>query len=95
MPPTLHLYSNLPGGPIYPSGGRERGQLPLNETITNLGASPPDVVTPEVPRYRQMVGMVMERLGANLDDFEAYRLKLKYPPMPTVMVFRHELRERG
>jgi hypothetical protein len=94
LPPTLHLYSNLPGGPIYPAGGRERGLLPLHEPMISLGSSPPDVIVPEVPRYRQMVQMVMDRLGCDLRDFEGYRMKLRYPPMPTVTVFRHELRAR-
>ncbi len=69
MPPTPHLYSLLPGGPVYPSCGHDRGQLPLREPLIHLGACPPDLVTPEVRRYRQLVQAVADRLKCTLKDF--------------------------
>ena len=94
MPPTAHLYSLLPGGPVYPSCSRDRGQLLLREPLIHLGAWPPDLVTPEVPRYRQLVQFVANRLNCTLKDFEGYRIKMRYPPVPALALLRHELPEK-
>jgi len=89
--PTVHLYSQLPGGPVYPQCGREQGELPLREDLINLGGWPPDVVTPEVPNYAKLVALAASRIGWTLNDFVGYRMKLRYPPIPTALLFRHEL----
>jgi hypothetical protein len=90
LPPSVHMYSQLPGGPVYPMCGRDQGELPMRETLISLG-SPPDVVTPEFPAYRKLAQMVTERLGWPLNEFVGYRLKIRYPPIPTVSLFRHEI----
>jgi hypothetical protein len=91
--PKLFLYSQLPGGPLYPRGGRDVGLLPLREGIIDLGAGPPDVVTPELPRYRAITELAMRRLCGTPADYQGYRLKLRYPPIPTIAVYRHMLPE--
>ena len=91
MTPTLSLYGQLPGGPIYPLAGRERGLLPAPEGIIHLGGEPPNVVTPEVPRYRHLVRAVFDRLGRKAEHFHGFRFKMRYPPIPALGVFRYEL----
>ncbi len=99
-PPEMNLYSLLPGGPPYPVGGRDRGRLPLHEPLIDLGGGglkgigPPDVILPEFPRYSQAVDMVFTRLGWTAGDFHGYRMKMRYPPIPTLAVFRSTLAER-
>ena len=92
--PTVHLYSQLPGGPMYPQCGRDRGELPMRERIIELGGWPPDVVTPEVPNYAKLVALAASRMRCSLGDLVGYRIKMRYPPIPTVLVFRHELPPR-
>lgn len=93
IPPTLAVYSQLPGGPLYPATGRDRGRLPVSDGLIELGAGPPDVVTIEVPRYRQMLERTCDRLGFALADFHGFRLRLPYPPIPACAVMRYELPE--
>jgi hypothetical protein len=93
LPPRTLLYSQLPGGPVYPQCGRDRGQLPLREDVIELG-TPPDVIIPELPRHRRITDAVFARLDGTAADFVGYRLKLRFPPIPTVAVFRHELPAR-
>lgn len=96
MPLSVHLYSQLPGGPIYPNCGRNQGELRLPTTMIELGGGggeSPDLTTPEVPRYRQLMEMAAMRVGWPLGDFAGYRLKIPYPPIPTVTLFRHVLAE--
>ena len=94
MRPRAHLYSQLPGGPVYPLDGHECGQLPLPEAMVDLGEGPPDLTTPEVARYRAMAEMGAKAAGFSLNDFHGFRLKIKYPPIPTLTLFRYDLPDR-
>jgi hypothetical protein len=90
--PTLLVYSRMPGGPTYPHDG-PHGQLPVTEEITDLG-SPPDTMVPGIPRFGHMVSYATERLGWPMRDFRGYRFRLRYPPVPSLVLFRFELPER-
>jgi hypothetical protein len=92
--PTAHVYSQLPGGPQYPSGGRKAGLLPVPDEVTDLGAGPPDTTTPELHRYREMVEAAVRQMGHELNDFQGYRFRVRYPPIPTLAVLRHALLPR-
>jgi hypothetical protein len=95
LPPQADLYSQLPGGPVFPAGGRDRGRLPLANGVIDLGSGPPDAVAPEVPRYQTMIERVCERLGHPAAEFAGFRLRLPYPPIPALAVLRHELPRRA
>jgi len=89
--PTAHVYSLLPGGPQYPAAGESAPLLPVPTDVTDLGASPPDTTTPGAPRYREMVEFATAQCGYTLNDFRAFRYRLKYPPIPSMLVLRHAL----
>jgi len=89
--PTSHLYSELPGGPKYPSDGEDLGQLPFHESVQDLGVGPPELITPEIPRYRELAEKGAASLGYSLDDFRGYRLRFNYPPIPSLAILRHAL----
>lgn len=93
MPPTLHLYSQMPGGPIYPRDGSEHGQVWLPEEMIDLGG-PPDTTAAALPQLGAMAEFGMVQMGHSPRDFFGYRLRLKYPPIPTLAVFRFGLPER-
>lgn len=91
MNPTAHIYSMLPGGPRYPQQGRHVGLLPVPAEVTDLGTNPPDTTTPELPRYREMAELAASENGCRLEDFRAYRFRVKFPPIPAMGVLRHGL----
>lgn len=91
MTPQTCLYSQMPGGPVFPTAHRDEGMLSIHDPIINLGSGPPDLVTPEFPLYPRMIRAVFERLGWNAEDFRGFRFKLRYPPIPTLAVWRYEL----
>lgn len=91
--PTIHLYSDLPGGPLFPYDGLERGLLPMSEEIIDLG-SPPNAAAADIPRYRRMATTAAERMGWTLSDFRGFRLRMRYPPIPALAVYRYELPKR-
>jgi hypothetical protein len=81
--PAVRLFSQLPGG-------LTRTPLPIGDALLDLG-SPPYLVTPELPRYHQLLESACARLGHPLADFHAYRLRLRYPPIPALSVFSYDL----
>ena len=93
--PTAHLYSQLPGGVSYPNGPRDRGLLQLSEPIQDLSGEPVRPVTTEVPNYARLVQHVIERLGFTMNDFFGVRMLLRYPPIPTTLMYRYELPQRS
>ncbi|MCP4246032.1 MAG: hypothetical protein GY778_03190 [bacterium] len=93
--PELFLYSQLPSGPAFPTAGRDRGLLPVAERVIDLGGGPPDVVTPELPRYPHMIRSVFDRLKWDATDFRGFRVKMRYPPIPTLAILRYDLPERS
>lgn len=94
LSPTAHLYSQLPINPTYPRGDRDAAQLPLWELVQSLGSQPPVALTPEMPTYRTMIDRVFEHAGWDARDFHGFRLMIRYPPIPTVAVFRYPLEKR-
>lgn len=92
MSPGVFLYSQLPTGPPYPAGGRDQGLLPFHESMQELG-KPPDVVTPELPTYGRMIEWILGQAGWDGRDFYGFRLRMRFPPTPTLAVFRYPLPE--
>lgn len=93
MNPEMALYSQLPGGPVYPFDGPDLGRLPIADTVMDLG-SPPDLTTPELPKYPAMVELALSRLGFPAREFRGFRVKLRYPPIPSMLVLRFPLPAR-
>jgi hypothetical protein len=93
IPPEVHVYSQMPGGPVYPRDGRKKGVMALPEETIDLG-SPPDCTIAALPRCTQMVEFAARNLGWALSDFHGFRYRLKYPPLPALALFRYRLPER-
>lgn len=91
LPPEMALYSELGAAGPYPERGRERNRLPLTEQLQDLGAGPLLLATPEVPRYRQLLQAVFDRMGWSPLEFHGFRVKMAYPACPTALVLRYRL----
>jgi len=83
----LRVYSEL----ISPVTRDERDLLPVPEKVEHLGRGGRRLRTAEVPRYQEMMDVICERLGWKLEDFEHYRVRMRYPPMPTAVMVEHDL----
>lgn len=94
IPPRIAVYSQMPGGPVYPRDGRDKGLISLTDEVIDLGAGPPDCTISVVPRCTQMVEFAVKRLGRELAEFHGFRFRLRYPPIPALALFRYELPER-
>ncbi len=94
LPPEAFLYSLMETEPQVSADRSMRFQLPLSERIEHLGTAPPLMATPHFARHTELVTRVVERVGCTLDDFAAYRIVMRYPPIPTMVCLQHLLIER-
>jgi len=92
--PELGVYSELAGGAPYPAGDRIRNRLSVSASVDLLGKGPGVVHSPDVPRYAEMVRYVLGKLAWDGNCLSVYRVRLQFPPIPTSVVMRYELRER-
>lgn len=63
--------------------------LPVSETIESRGRGLGAARTPEVPRYLEMLRWIFDRLEWEAGDFDLYRVRLPYPPVPSSVMIRH------
>lgn len=83
----LCVFSEL----VSPTTRDPRDRLPVGEKIQSLGRGLGRIRTAEVPQYAEMVNYVMDRSGWKADEFEVFRIRMKYPPMPVSVMVRHPL----
>jgi len=93
--PRAALFSLMEGRPAFPLSQQDRYLLELPLQVQRLGSRPPVVTTPELPRYAKMLELACDRLGSSLSEFAGYRLRLRYPPIPTMPFLYHRLPRRG
>jgi transposase-like protein len=69
-------------------------QLPCPEGIQDIGAGPPRMATPLMPRYGKLIDSVFERAGWDPLEFRAVRFEMKYPPVNSSVLVRYSLPEK-
>jgi hypothetical protein len=94
-PPSALLASGLRGLPTLPIGDRPVETLPLAETPTPLGRFPAVVDCPQVPTLPRLIEFTFDKLGWDPREFVGWRLKLHFPPIPTMAVMRIPLAGDG
>jgi len=65
--------------------------LSVSESVVKLGHGLAMAQAPDLPGYQDLAGSVFDRLGVNPDEYELYRVRMAYPPMPTTVMMKHEL----
>jgi hypothetical protein len=83
----LRVYSEL----VSPTTRDERDRLEVSETLQHLGRGLLRVRTADVPGYAELLAEAFERIGQDPDEFDVFRTRLRYPPMPASVMVRHEL----
>lgn len=78
------------GEMISPTTQDERDCIPVADRIQHLGRGLARVRTAEVPQYADILGTALEKTGWAADDFDVYRVRMRYPPMPVAVMIRYE-----
>jgi hypothetical protein len=87
----LHVFGEL----MTQLSRDERDRVPVPEKVEHLGPVSDGIGTADVPRHDEMLKFVFEKAGLNPDDFEAYRVRMRYPPLPVSVIVRHEMPMRA
>jgi hypothetical protein len=93
MPPGVSIFDRLSSPRGYNPDMDERRQLPLSSGILSLGTGISGCSTLKIPNYIPMLEQVMNKIGFDKDDFKAYRFSMKFPPIPSAIIFRFNLPE--
>lgn len=88
--PELRAYSALFLGDLNAKPA-ECDRLPIHEKIEPLGSGISGLHATEAPRYADMIGYALRRLDWSPDDFDAYRIRMEYPPTPISVRVYHPL----
>lgn len=95
MPEALQAEASVYGGawlgtPEFPESGR----LPINERPIHLGRGA-NLSTPLADQYASVMESVFVRAGWSPQDFHCMRVVVEHPPMPSRVVLRYPLLEKG
>ncbi|MBX3363253.1 MAG: hypothetical protein KF866_00685 [Phycisphaeraceae bacterium] len=67
--------------------------LSTRERLVRLGPGLSRARCAELPGHHDMLRTLLARLGWNADDFEHFRVRMPYPPLPSSVMIRHDLPE--
>ena len=88
--PDPHFYGQLKMGPTFPETGKDQ-QLPMASRVEKLRGHAGSLSLLEFPSYSSAVADAVAMAAQSFDpkiwrleDFQCYRLRLTYPPIPSV-----------
>lgn len=91
--PAFKLVSLAQGRPTPPHSTAVNTHLPCRAAVQPLG-TPPALSTPGFSRYPDVVAHACERMGHEVGAFRAYRVSLRFPPIPSQLVLHYPLAAR-
>jgi len=69
----------------------ERDRIPVPEKVQHLGNATDGIGTAEIGRYHDLIEFVFKKTGLRAEEFEAYRVRMRYPPLPVSVLVRHPM----
>ncbi len=83
----LRVFSDI----ASPIAFRDADALRVSDEIQRLGRGLAMTHAPDLPGYQDLAADVFDRLGADPDAYELFRVRMAYPPVPTTVMVRHDL----
>lgn len=83
----LRVFSDI----ASPISFADSDALSVSDQITKLGRGVSLAQAPDLPGYRGLARDVFARLELDPDEYELFRIRMPYPPIPTTVMFKHEL----
>ena len=71
----------------------DAARLPIHERVVDLGRGA-SVATPLVNDYTDIIALTFERAGWTPQEFHCLRLVVEYPPVPSTVVMRFDLKAK-
>ena len=92
-PPEFAVYGEMESRPWPASDEHQR--LPLNVDVERTGRGASAASTRDVPRCADLARYVFKKTGWSEREFNLFRVRLEYPPLPVSAVMRYELPEKA
>lgn len=86
----LRVFSDL----ASPVSFEEQDALSVSDRIVSMGRGVGLAQAPDLPGYADLASSVFDRLGVDASDYELYRVRMAYAPMPTTVMVKHALLPR-
>jgi hypothetical protein len=83
----LRVFSELVSGITFD----ELDAIRVSDEIRKLGRGVSLAQAPDIAGYPDIARSIFGRLDADPADFELYRIRMAYPPMPATVVYRHPM----
>jgi len=93
LDPRANIYSEVHHEVRSSRTRLEKYQLPVRVGVDYLGRGSSVLRTPDVPRYPEMARHVLGLVDQNAEQFDAYRLRMQFPIVPTAVTMSFELPE--
>jgi hypothetical protein len=74
-----------------PAASEDADALPAPERIASLGRGVALAQSPDIPAYTDLAQGVFEMLGVEAGEYDLYRVRMAYPPMPVSVMMRYRL----
>ena len=76
---------------ISPTSQDERDRVPVPERLQHLGRGMERIRTADIPRYAELLELAFARTSWRPDEFDVYRVRMRYPPIPVSVMVRHPM----
>lgn len=86
----LRVFSDL----ASPISFEECDALRTSARVVRLGRGLGLSHTPDIPGYADLTAGVCATVGIEPEEYELYRVRMEYPPLPTTVMIRHPLLDR-
>jgi hypothetical protein len=73
----------------------DQDALETSARMSRLGRGLGLAHTPDVPGYADLTAAVCAAVSIDPDEYELFRVRVEYPPIPTTVMFRHPLLDAG
>lgn len=87
----VRVFSDLASPVAF--GDEDRLSVPAE--LVSMGRGLGAAQCREMPSYPRLARAVFDMLGANSEDYDLFRVRLAYPPMPATVMIRHPLLDAG
>ena len=69
----------------------EKDRIEVPERLETLGMGLGRIRTADVPRYDELLNHVFGAIGHNPEEFNVFRARMAFPPIPTSVMIRHSM----
>jgi hypothetical protein len=89
--PESILFGELHSGQFHPHGDRHKHRLPIEPRPGFNGPAVALPVVPDLPRHGELLAYACKKMKWKLDAFDAFRVRMPYPPTPSTAAQRFRL----